>query len=227
MAGWRNRIIETRTVTAEELRANPNNWRQHGSVQKQVLEGILQKIGIVDSLLAYYSARAGGALTLINGHLRQETGGEWPVEISDLNDEEADLILATFDPSSTLAEMDSNALAELLGGLAMEPELDEGSGAGLAAWLEELRRETAVMESTQLADAQPRGAQRGNYGTVVKLVLVAGDVYDVERALAATTERNRAQALLEVCRHYLETHAKGQQYTAIESLVASQFAQGS
>src|SRR5690349_17558418 len=134
MSAYRNRIIETRTVSAEELRANPLNWRQHGSGQRKTLEDILAKVGIVDSLLAYYSARAGGVLTLINGHLRTEIGGEWPVKITDLSDEEADLLLAVLDPTVGLAEMNSPALLTLLASLEMAPS-DEETPDALAAWL--------------------------------------------------------------------------------------------
>lgn len=122
---WRNRIKETRLIGAAELQSNPANWRRHPQAQARALRGLLSEVGIVAPLLAYESARYGG-LTLIDGHMRQETGGEWPVTVLDVSDEEADLILATFDPVTGLAEMDAGALAALLGRVQMTPVEDEG-----------------------------------------------------------------------------------------------------
>ncbi len=61
----------------------------------------------------------------------------------------------------------------------------------------------------------------GTSGEGINQGRVAQDVYDVERALASTGQRNRAEAILEVCRFYLENHEKGQQYTGFESLFAA------
>jgi DNA modification methylase len=113
MTEWRNRIIETRTVTAAELRANPLNWRRHPDAQAKAIRGLLSEVGIVAPLVAYESQRHGG-LTLIDGHMRKDSGGTWPVTILDVTDEEADLILATFDPISALAETDAGILDALL-----------------------------------------------------------------------------------------------------------------
>jgi hypothetical protein len=116
----RSRIVETRDVAAEELRLHPYNWRVHPHGQIEAVEGILQEVGIVQTLVAYHSEREGGALTLIDGHLRQGLGGVWPVTITDLNDEEADLILATLHPLGDMATVDSNRLAALLEQVKME-----------------------------------------------------------------------------------------------------------
>lgn len=113
MTEWRNRIIETRTVTAAELRANSLNWRRHPDAQAKAIRGLLNEVGIVAPLVAYESQRHGG-LTLIDGHMRKDSGGTWPVTILDVTDEEADLILATFDPISALAETDAGILDALL-----------------------------------------------------------------------------------------------------------------
>jgi len=123
---WRNRIKETRIVTASELAQNASNFRRHPEPQAQAVRGLLSEVGIVAPLIAYASERAGGALTLIDGHLRQEAGGEWPVTILDVSDSEADLILALLDFTTSLAELDGAALAELLGRVEMTPVEDDG-----------------------------------------------------------------------------------------------------
>lgn len=222
MNGYRIRIVERRIVPVGELRQHPKNWKIHGTRQRDVVARLLEKIGIVDSLLVYPSARAGGALTLINGHLRQDIGGEWPVDVTDLTDEEADLLLSALDPSVTLAETDSALLLQLIGGL--QAEATEGQADDvLLTWLTEVQEEAGELAQTKLAEASARpGGQRGTYGATVKLVVVAQDVYDIERALAATGQRNRAEAIIEVARFYLENHAKGQQYTQLEGLATAQ-----
>jgi DNA modification methylase len=111
---WVNRIIESRVVTAEELRANPKNWRTHPAVQQMAIKGLLSEVGIVAPLMAYYSPRADGALTLIDGHLRLELGGAWPTTILDVTDDEADLILLAYDPITGMAEADKELLKDLL-----------------------------------------------------------------------------------------------------------------
>lgn len=149
---WRNRIIETRTVNARELTPHPMNWRRHPDKQAGALRGLLAEVGIVAPLIAYESARYGG-LTLIDGHMRQEAGGEWPVTVLDVTDEEADLILATFDPISGLAEMDATALAALLGSVEMTPVED----AGVQALLAELAVQTGASAEEPIAvDAEPQ-----------------------------------------------------------------------
>ena len=55
-------------------------------------------------------------MQLIDGHLRTEVAGdaEIPVLVLDVNEEEADLILATLDPLAAIADANSEALADLL-----------------------------------------------------------------------------------------------------------------
>jgi hypothetical protein len=61
---------------------------------------------------------------LIDGHLRAETIGEEvvPVLILDVNEIEADKILATLDPLAALAEKDAEQLASLLSGLVEQQD---------------------------------------------------------------------------------------------------------
>lgn len=110
----RDRIKELRRVKAGELRPNPKNWRKHPQAQQDALRGVLAEVGYVDALLA--REKQDGALELLDGHLRAETtpDTEVPVLIVDLSDEEADKVLATFDPLSAMAEADSAALDSLL-----------------------------------------------------------------------------------------------------------------
>jgi hypothetical protein len=115
---WRNRIIETKLVHADDIKEHPLNWRTHPQAQAEALEGVLEEVGIVDTLKCYYSERNGGALTLWDGALRRSRGGLWPVDILDINDAEADLLITVFDPISALAGANSDNLDALLQGIS-------------------------------------------------------------------------------------------------------------
>lgn len=119
---FRDRIKELRRVKASELQDNAGNWRRHPDEQRGAMTSMMSRLGITDAVIAYESPRAGGKLVLIDGHLRRSIAGEdlIPVLILDLTDEEADLMLATFDPLGDLALMDAEALKTLL-----EQSLDE------------------------------------------------------------------------------------------------------
>src|SRR6266540_6569644 len=111
--GIRDRVVELIRVPASELLPNPANWRRHPDHQRAALRGLLRQIGYADALLA---RRDGGALVLIDGHLRQSLDPEQvvPVLVLDVDEAEADLLLATLDPLAGLAGANSDALRDLL-----------------------------------------------------------------------------------------------------------------
>ena len=109
----RDRIKELRKVRASELLPNPRNWRRHPTSQSNALRGTLSEIGYADALIAYETPNG---LMLIDGHLRAETTPdmEVPVLITDLDEAEANKLLATLDPLSAMAETDQEMIAELM-----------------------------------------------------------------------------------------------------------------
>jgi hypothetical protein len=117
-----DRVKELRRVKARELRPNPKNWRKHPEAQANALRGLLAEIGFAGAALA--RELPDGTLQLIDGHLRAETtpDNEIPVLILDVNEEEADKLLATFDRVSDMAEHDDDKLRELLDGITFESE---------------------------------------------------------------------------------------------------------
>lgn len=186
MPDFRNRIVETRIVTASELAQNSANFRRHPEPQAKAVRGLLNEVGIVAPLIAYHSERAGGALTLIDGHMRQEIGGEWPVTILNVSDQEADLILASLDYTTSLAELDSAALADLLGRVQMTPVEDDG--------VRELLAQLAaahVVEPTRDVDAAPQvdragelqqvwGTATGQIWQIAQHFVICGDCREPE-----------------------------------------------
>ena len=117
----RNRIKELRYIKASELVRNPNNWRKHPDKQSQALQGALSEIGYADALIAYQTDEG---LTLIDGHLRADTTPDFevPVLVTDLDQHEADKLLATLDPLSALAEPDYKQLETVLQSVTIESQ---------------------------------------------------------------------------------------------------------
>jgi hypothetical protein len=109
----KDRIKELRRVKASELMPNPKNWRTHPVSQSNALKGILADVGFADAVIARETP---DGLMLLDGHLRTEvaTDTEIPVLIVDLNDEEADKVLATFDPLGAMANIDKLAFDDLI-----------------------------------------------------------------------------------------------------------------
>ena len=111
----RNRIKALEYIHTRDLVAHPGNWREHPKAQADALLGVLKEVGIAGALLAYRSERQGGALVVIDGHLRKDAAPtKWPVLILDVTDEEADYLLATHDPLAAMATADAGALDALL-----------------------------------------------------------------------------------------------------------------
>jgi hypothetical protein len=137
----RDRIKELRRVPASELTANTKNWRRHPQWQKDGMQSILENVGYAGALIAYES---NGELVLIDGHLRQEMTPteDVPVLILDVNDAEADILLASYDPITAMATEDGVALQELL-------ETIETSNDDLSTLLQDINERwgaTAIMQ---------------------------------------------------------------------------------
>jgi hypothetical protein len=134
---YRNRIKALEYVNSADLTAHPGNWREHPAAQAEALKGVLSEVGIAGALLAYRSERQGGALVVIDGHLRKDAAPQaWPVLILDVDDAEADYLLAVVDPLAAMAVADAGALDALLSSVQsgeaavqqMLAELAEGAG---------------------------------------------------------------------------------------------------
>jgi len=100
-------------VRADELRPHPKNWRLHPPEQQEAMRGVLAEIGYADALIARECDD--GSLQLIDGHLRAETtpDAEVPVLVVDLDESEADTLLALHDPLAAMATTDDEMLADL------------------------------------------------------------------------------------------------------------------
>jgi hypothetical protein len=81
----------------------------------RALRALLNETGYADALIA--RELPDGSLELIDGHLRADDSAPdalLPVLVVDVNEEEADKLLATLDPLAAMAEVDTRRLKELL-----------------------------------------------------------------------------------------------------------------
>jgi|TARA_R110000824_G_scaffold351725_3_gene538771 hypothetical protein len=110
----KDRVKEFKRIKASELKANPKNWRLHDSIQKEALQSVLQNVGMAGAVVVYENQDK--EYVIIDGHLRADLNDdqEVPTIILDVNETEADLLLATFDPISQMAKSDNTMLSALL-----------------------------------------------------------------------------------------------------------------
>ena len=199
----RNRVTEMRVIRAEELQDNEGNWRLHPQFQRDSLRGVLETIGIGDALKVYHSERQGG-LTLIDGHLRKEdypnTG--WPVLILDVDDAEADVLLAMSDPLAGLAEADAAALDALVA----EVETDETVSAILATIQSEAALEAGFFDEIRSPSQVLSPVSRLGKSTLVKVAVYVKNLTILEKAISSVGVANRGDALTTICMWYLEAH---------------------
>lgn len=110
----RDRVKELRRVPASQLKPSPKNWRMHPKEQADALRGLLADVGFAGA--AFARELEDGSLELIDGHLQAETTGDQPIPVLvlDVTAEEANKLLATFDPIGAMATADAAKLEALL-----------------------------------------------------------------------------------------------------------------
>jgi hypothetical protein len=138
-----NRITEIREMRIGDIADNPNNWRTHPEKQEREMKGVLDEVGQAGVVLAYHSERNEGNLTFIDGHLRKQLDPDeiWNVAILDLDDEEADKLLLSYDYLTGQAGIEPFVLKELVDSVQMS---DEGAREIQAS--QNLLAETLIQE---------------------------------------------------------------------------------
>ena len=196
---YRNRIKALEYVNSADLAAHPGNWREHPAAQAEALKGVLSEVGIAGALLAYRSERQGGALVVIDGHLRKDAAPQkWPVLVLDVDDAEADYILATHDPLAAMATADAGALDALLSSV-------QSGEAGVQAMLAELAAHSGLYDAgdtphlDDLTDEYGEGGDRDFWPFI--RVQVSPDTFRRWRSLMdglpGEDEANKAAQILE------------------------------
>lgn len=185
----RDRVKELRRVKASELLDNPKNWRRHPKEQLDAIDAVLREIGFAGAELTFETPNG---LMLFDGHARKERAGDEivPVLVTDLTEEEADLLLASFDPIGAMAKADADALQSLVDNL--EPD-----SASLRRLLDNL------LESPDLVTTTEEGgtSTRSNTGdvNVEQMELQPEEHYDFILVLADNVnDWNRLVRLLDL-----------------------------
>tara|TARA_R110002020_G_scaffold138674_5_gene309146 strand:+ start:3030 stop:3710 length:681 start_codon:yes stop_codon:yes gene_type:complete len=116
----KDRVKEFKRIKASDLKANPKNWRLHDSMQKEAMQSVLQNVGMAGAVIVYENKD--NEYVIIDGHLRADMNDEQdvPTIILDVDEAEADLLLATYDPISQMAKADNTMLSDLLKSLKTE-----------------------------------------------------------------------------------------------------------
>lgn len=205
---YRIRVTEMITVPARELLDHAGNWAIHPAIQRDTLIGDMEEVGIVDALKAYRSARNGGALTIMDGHLRKAIDQDqlWPVLVLDLDDDEADKQLAFHNQIAGMVQIDPVKLDALLQRVRIQNE----SLSRTAGMMRERLAERVRVAEAVGGQSYPKPALQVNdkNAGVIKIVVDVGDgLAVVEKALRAVGLQNRGEALVAICQHYLDNNA--------------------
>jgi hypothetical protein len=110
----KDRIKEFKRIDPALIEDNPKNWREHSYKQKDLMQNVLERIGIVDAVLVY---EINGKYRFLDGHLRKDllkNEKTIPALVIDCNEKEADVILATFDEITSLATINLQKQNELI-----------------------------------------------------------------------------------------------------------------
>jgi len=208
----RDRVTELRRVPASELRKHPRNWRRHPERQARAMTDLLARVGYAGALVARETA---DGLQLLDGHLRQELAGDEvvPVLVLDVDDAEAELLLASLDPVGDMAEVDPEMLNDLLGSVAIQQgDLEEFIRGLLPADLDALAglSETAFLDEEAGEDGAGawHAETPGNPYFTVTVAVTAEQRQVIREALEAAKKvvdpPTTPAAMVEVCRRYLE-----------------------
>lgn len=202
----RDRIKELRRVPANQLLPNPKNWRTHPKGQQDAIRGVLAEIGFADACLA--RELPDGSLMLVDGHLRAETAADAlvPVLVLDVNEQEADKILATLDPLSAMADKDSEQLASLLKSLK-----DANDALTPLVWpdyvIDPLLSASWTPEAPKEAPEEPPAEKPKHESlqfTDVQMAVIDAAVEAYREAAGDEAgELSPVECLVEVCREYL------------------------
>lgn len=201
----RDRIKSLIRVRAGDLLPSPKNWRVHTDDQKNVLQSLLAHVGLVDAVLVRETENG---LQLIDGHLRASLDGDTmlPALVLDVTTDEADLILATFDPVAAMAKADATKFAELIDQLGKQAEAVE-------AMFEELQEISGVFEATDAEFPELPSGERTTLHTM-NFTLTADQEATVKEALNMSkgmgefidtgNANSNGNAIARICEVFLE-----------------------
>lgn len=183
----RNRIIEHRKMRAGDLVPNEQNFREHSDAQKQALQEIYQQVGFARSLLGYLLPD--GRVKLLDGHLRQSLDAEQivDVEILDVDEAEAAVILSSIDPIAAMARTNTAKQSALIASLqensrATLQKILAGAANNSAAQVEQATNKPTTFK--EIMPAPPMtwvlvGIETTKFGSIAQTVDELGKLPDI------------------------------------------------
>jgi hypothetical protein len=120
---YKNRIVAYGEETADQLLANPYNWRIHTQMQQQAMDAVLDEVGIVQNVIVNQTTGH-----VLDGHMRIDRAMRkheqhpLPVTYVRLSEDEERRVLATFDSIGALAGRDEAKAKELIAAQSPEPD---------------------------------------------------------------------------------------------------------
>jgi predicted RNA-binding Zn-ribbon protein involved in translation (DUF1610 family) len=194
----KDRIKELRRIKASDLLENPNNWRVHPVSQSMALRDALNEIGFADALIGYETDEG---VMLIDGHLRARTAPdmEVPVLITDLNEDEANKLLATLDPLAMLAQTNSNVLQRLVESFDLQSGelldmVDENMRKGYQ--VEEEDNAVPAPTEQEIERAKNRAENKSGWGSALTESIVAGLVNMICPNCGEEFQMNRSELMV-------------------------------
>lgn len=220
-------MSDIKKIKAAELKPDLHNANRGTERGRYAIETSLREYGAGRSILVDKNG------VIIAGNKTLETAAEIGLDdvvLVQTNGKQivavqrTDLDLLTDEKARMLAYAD-NRVSEL--DLSFDPYViadDLESGLDLSVlWFDnELEDLVFESESTALADA-PESSDRklGEKSKQIKPVLYADEVAIFEKAIRETGNKNRGEALIQICRFYLEKNEKGQFYSYAEGIIAA------
>lgn len=150
-------------------------------------------------------------LTLIDGEMRHDLMGarEVPVLETNLTEDEARELVLFFDRIGSMASYSPSLTLELVQAV----ERNNSALADLARQMGAEAEIKGLMDENGATRSQPAGRTNRAAGKEkepqpIKAVIAVQDLQVVEKALALTGERNRGEALAQICRMFLNSMEK-------------------
>ena len=226
----RDRIKRFERVKASDLLANPNNWREHPEAQANALAAILEDVGIAGALIARETPEG---LELIDGHLRADSSPEveWPVLVLDVDQAEADLLLASYDPLSAMAETNHAKLESLLDIAPPQSEALSKMFHDLNLIKEELANDETYTKKIKAPVYEPKGdkpsleelVDRSKAQALIDKINESDATEDVKNFLRIAAERHTAFDFQKIAEFYCHANKDLQELMEQSGLVIIDF----
>lgn len=210
---WRNRIIGHDVLPAEDLLANPKNWRIHPQNQQEVMEGVLDEVGWVDEVKVNKNTGF-----VVDGHMRAaiaiSRGESVPVSYLDLTPEEEDFVLTTYNPLAQLAVPDEVNLNDLIGNISTENPTISRFLDGLYNDVNQAVIKKTTDDGEITGDTDAGDASGAKQRPQIRVLMYVEDVATLEQAILRTGQNTRSAALADIARSYIHarSHEEGQQH---------------